>query len=377
MKETLPHHFLKRKNKYTKKQPCKNIGLFLQKRPFRKPMKTIVKRINQNRYFLLFILLFAYVQSIHTRIGIRRTLDWYIFTPEAAVVTLISACILFFVIDFFIKNWQKSSTFSITEILKIFSSSLLTYLVVMKIIGFLIAFAFGKIEKNFNQEVVILSTFSDLIGGFIYGSFFLAYRYYKKNTDYQKQLALYDHALSESKINQLKAQLNPHFLFNNLNILDQLIEEDKRKASDFLNEFAEIYRYVLDVSDKKLVAVEEELAFAEKYFNLIQYKYGNAYSLEINHIRSPGNIIPLSLQLLLENAVQHNLGTLTNPVVVTINLDQTITVSNNVIPKRNSKKTSGRALNNLKEQYTLLTDRQVEILKTETGFSVTLPIIPV
>ncbi|MDR6371031.1 sensor histidine kinase YesM [Chryseobacterium bernardetii] len=339
-------------------------------------MNNILKQINQNRYFLLFILLFAYVQSIHTRIGIRRTLDWYIFTPEAAVVTLISACILFFVIDFFIKNWQRSSTFSVSEVLKIFSVSLLTYLLVMKIIGFIIAFIFGKVEKNFNQEVVILSTFSDLIGGFIYGSFFLAYRYYKRNTEYQKQLALYDHALSESKINQLKTQLNPHFLFNNLNVLDQLIEEDKHKASDFLNEFAEIYRYVLDVSDKKIVSVEEELAFAEKYFKLIQYKYGNAYSLKINPVKSPGRIIPLSLQLLLENAVQHNLGTIDKPVLITIKIDKAITVSNNVIPKRNRKKTSGRALNNLKEQYNLLTDQQVEIIKTETEFSVIIPVIP-
>lgn len=339
-------------------------------------MKTLLKKINQNRYFLLFILLFAYVQSIHTRIGIRRTLDGYIFTPEAAVVTLISACILFCVIDFFIKNWQRSSTFSVSEVLKIFSVSLLTYLLVMKIIGFVIALIFGKVEKNFNQEVVILSTFSDLIGGFIYGSFFLAYRYYKRNTEYQKQLALYDHALSESKINQLKTQLNPHFLFNNLNVLDQLIEEDKYKASDFLNEFAEIYRYVLDVSDKKLVSVEEELAFAEKYFNLIQYKYGNAYSLKINPVKSSGHVIPLSLQLLLENAVQHNLGTVDKPVLITIKIDKAITVLNNVIPKRNRKKTSGRALNNLKEQYNLLTDQQVEIIKTETEFSVIIPVIP-
>jgi sensor histidine kinase YesM len=339
-------------------------------------MKTILKQINQNRYFLLFVLLFAYLQSIHIRIIIRRTLDAYVFTPEAAVATFISACILFFVMDFFIKNWKKSSTLSIVDILKIFSSSLLTYLLVIKMIGFMISLAFGTIEKNFNKEVAILSTFSDLISGFIYGSFFLAYRYYKKNTAYQKQLALYHKALSDSKINQLKAQLNPHFLFNNLNILDQLIEEDKQKASDFLNEFAEIYRYVLDVSDKKIISVEEELAFAEKYFKLIQYKYGNVYSLKVSHSGVSGNIIPLSLQLLLENAVQHNIGTLANPVLIVIDLNHKITVSNNRLPKRNSKKTSGRALNNLIEQYALLTDQRVEILKTENEFSVIIPIIP-
>ena len=95
----------------------------------------------------------------------------------------------------------------------------------------------------------------------------------------------------------------------------------------------------------------------------------------------PAVILGLALgdyiELLLENAVQHNLGTHDHPVSVTINLDQTITVSNNVIPKRNSKKTSGRALNNLKEQYALLSDQQVEISKSEIGFAVKLPIIPV
>lgn len=339
-------------------------------------MKTILKQINQNKYFLLFVLLFAYAQSIYIRIGIRRTVDIYIFTPEAAVVTFISACVLFFVMDFFIRNWQKSTTFSISEVLKIFSCSLLAYLLVMKVVGFTMSFTFGTIEKNFNREVLIFSTLSELIDGFIYGSFFLAYRYYKRNIAYQRQLALFHQALSDGKINQLKTQLNPHFLFNNLNVLDQLIEEDKKKASDFLNEFAEIYRYVLDVSDKKLVTVKEELAFAEKYFNLIQYKYGEAYSLKVNQVNLTGRIVPLSLQLALENAVQHNLGRQDKVVGIVLDLDEKIKVSNNIIPKRSYKKTSGRALNNLKEQYALLTSQQLEILKTETEFSVIIPIIP-
>ncbi|WP_336960157.1 sensor histidine kinase [Chryseobacterium contaminans] len=339
-------------------------------------MKNILKQISQNRYFLLFVFLFAYIQSIHVRIAIRGTLDKYIFTPEAAVATFISSCILFFVIDFFIKSWQKSSTFSLREILKIFSSSLVVYLLVMKAISFLISFTFGTIEKNFNRETLIFTTFSDLIDGFIYGSFFLAYRYYKKNVVYQKKLVLYEQALSDSKINQLKTQLNPHFLFNNLNVLDQLIEEDKYKASDFLNEFAEIYRYVLDVSDKKLVSVKEELAFVKKYFNLIEYKYGSAYTLQIDYDDIAGNIVPLSLQLLLENAVQHNLGSQSNPVIIKIHVRKNITVANNTIPKRSTKTTSGRALNNLKEQYSVFTDQKLDIIKTETDFTAIIPIIP-
>ncbi|MCG7860633.1 histidine kinase, partial [Flavihumibacter sediminis] len=92
-----------------------------------------------------------------------------------------------------------------------------------------------------------------LLDGFIYGSFFLAYTYYKKNKKQSAQLADYNKALYDSRMTQLKAQLNPHFLFNNLNVLDQLIYEDKERASEFLNEFADIYRYVLQADNQKIV----------------------------------------------------------------------------------------------------------------------------
>ncbi len=338
-------------------------------------MKNIFIKIKQNRFFLLFVLLFAYAQSVQVRIWVRGELNWYIFTPEAAVATLIAACILFFVIDFFIRHWQHSATFSTREVLKIFSTSLVVYLLVMKITGLILALIFDTFERNFNSETLMLSTFSDLMDGFIYGSFFLAYRYYKKHKSHQEQLAMYNQLLSESKINQLKTQLNPHFLFNNLNILDQLIEEDKNKASGFLNEFAEIYRYVLQVSDKKLIPLSEEVAFVVSYFNLIKHKYGNAYLLDIESINPEGNIVPLTLQLLLENAVQHNLGTEKNPVHIKVGFNQNLTVSNNIIAKRHAKSTSGRALNNLKEQYALLTRQQIEILKSDEMFSVAVPII--
>ncbi|MDX6191686.1 sensor histidine kinase [Flavobacterium sp. Fl-318] len=245
----------------------------------------------------------------------------------------------------------------------------------MKTIGLLLALVFDTFERNFNQKTLLLSTFSELMDAIIYGSFFLTYYYYQKNKTNQKQLIVYNQALAETKIDRLKAQLNPHFLFNNLNVLDQLIEEDQLQASDFLNEFAEIYRYVLQVSDKKIIALEEEYAFAKKYFNLMQYKYGTAYQLQTETLDLSGSIVPLTLQLLVENAIQHNLGTETNPIRIKINRDTKLTVSNTIVPKRNSKTLSGRALQNLKEQYYLLTKDQIEIEKTATTFSVSIPLI--
>ena len=338
-------------------------------------MKTFYNRINSNKYFLLFILFFAYVQSIYSRISERSSLNFYIFTPDGALGTMVSVGVLFFVIDFFLKRYQKSTISDQREILKIFPLSVLTYLILMQFIGFIIALIFNNVSRNFNQETLMLTTFSYLLNGFIYGSFFLAYNFYNKNKRDQAMLIQFNEALAESRINQLKAQLNPHFLFNNLNVLDQLIEEDKNKASDFLNEFADIYRFVLQVSDKKIIPLSEELTFAKQYLNLIQHKYGKAYQLVLEGQNIKGYIVPLTLQLLIENVVQHNLGSEINPIVINIHIDQHLRVSNNLIVKRNKKTTSGRALNNLKEQYLLLSAIPIDIQIYAHTFAVTIPII--
>ncbi|MGV3766060.1 MAG: sensor histidine kinase [Chitinophagaceae bacterium] len=338
-------------------------------------MKNISGKIYQNRYFLLFILLFAYIQSIYTRITVRQYVNAYTFTPEAALATLIGSGVLFLIILFFIRKWQKSDVFEAGTMLKIFATSLITFVISMQLIGLLIAIAFDNVERNFNAHTLTISLFSDFLNGIIYGSFFLTYYYYQSNKIHQQKLAAYNAALAESKINQLKTQLNPHFLFNNLNVLDQLIAEDKDKASDFLNEFAEIYRYVLHATDKELVEIEEEIDFARQYFKLIQHKYGTAYQLQMERKNTKGFIVPLTLQLLIENAVQHNLGTDEVSVCIQVKVNGNISVVNNINLKQHAKPASGRALKNLKEQYGLLSEMPIEIHQTENKFSVTVPII--
>lgn len=309
------------------------------------------------------------------RILVRQEINAYIFTPEAAIFWLLKAVVLFTIIFFFIKKWQKSDVFSTKEMLRIFSSSIIVYILLMLTSGFIIAYLFDNIERNFNRDTLTINLFSDFLDGLVYGSFFLVYYYYSKNKNHQQQLANYHQAFSESKIYALKSQLNPHFLFNNLNVLDQLIEEDKNKASEFLNEFAEIYRYVLQTSDKKVISLNEELAFAEQFHRLIKHKYGNAYQLEIKSESKKGFIVPLTLQLLIENAVQHNLGNERNPIIISILVTENICISNNINLKKSVKPPSGRALSNLNEQYKLLTTSYIEIKQSNDFFSVIIPII--
>lgn len=345
-------------------------------------MKNRLERIYRNRYFLLFVLLFAYVESVHDRIGGWQQVNAYTFTPEAAIFLFGKAMVLFVVMRYFIQKWQKSPLFNTSEMLMIFGASLCTHLVIMQSIGLLVAIVydqfteFDNVSRNFNAQILLRTTFSFFLDGIIYGSFYLAYHYHHKTRHHQLQEAKYHQALAESKIYQLKSQLNPHFLFNNLNVLDQLIEEDKHQASRYLHEFAEIYRYVLQASDRKTISIEDELAFARQYFGLIRHKYGEAYQLDIEGVCREGYLVPLTLQLLIENAVQHNLGTAAAPVHIRIVVhDQYIQTSNQVRPKRSHKPTHGRALANLREQYKLLTALPVEILHSADIFSVKIPML--
>lgn len=339
-------------------------------------MKRLINLLRDNRYFLLFILIFAYVQSVYARITVRSEINLYTFTPEAALASLLSATVLFLILLFFLRQQQKKSPINTGKMLRTFVVALTVYVVFLQLCGLLISAFFGTIERNFNARTLPLTLFSNLLNGCIYGSFFLAYYYYRHAKKHQQQVAQYDRAISESKINQLRAQLNPHFLFNNLNVLDQLIEVDKNKASDFLNEFAELYRYVLQASDKKILSVREELDFANTYFNMVQPKYGKAYSMQINGGSRSGFLAPLTMQLLIENAVQHNLGTGEKPIVITINVNENfIVVKNTINRKRNFKSTSGRALKNLEEQYKLLSKKPINIRESGDEFVVTIPVI--
>lgn len=296
------------------------------------------------------------------------------FTPDAAIGLLLTSGILFIIINYFLKKWQKSDTINSPELFKIFISSLLIYLLIMKVNGLLLAYFFDTIERNFNKKTFFISLFTDFLNGVVYGSFFLTYYYFNKSKKYLSQIANYHHALSESRIHQLKSQMNPHFLFNNLNILDQLIEEDKIKASEFLNEFSEIYRYVLDATDKSITTIKDELIFAKQYFKLVQTKYESSYQLKIENEIENGYVVPLTLQLFIENAIKHNIGTKEKPIIINIKFNNCVYISNNTNLKKGNSK-SGRTIKNLQEQYKLLAGKSIKLKQTDNIFSVKIPII--
>lgn len=180
-----------------------------------------------------------------------------------------------------------------------------------------------------------------------------------------------------AKFESLKNQLDPHFLFNSLNVLTGLIEENPDNAIDFTTSLSKIYRYVLEQKDKEVVPIQEEINFAKTYINLLKLRFENSIHFELDEslINHEGFIVPLSLQILLENTIKHNIVSEQKPLKIKMyKQDNNLIVENTLQPKDSIKDSTGVGLNNIINRYQLISNRKVEIEKDQL-FRVQLPIL--
>ena len=181
-----------------------------------------------------------------------------------------------------------------------------------------------------------------------------------------------------AKFESLKSQIDPHFLFNSLNVLTSLISENPKQAERFTTKLSKVYRYVLEQKSKDLIELDEELQFAKTYMELLKMRFENAVKFKIPEKSSNSElkIIPLSLQLLLENTIKHNVVSEENPLTVIIEEKEGyLVVSNNYNPKTVLEKGTKVGLQNIVDRYHLLTLKKVEITKTAESFVVKLPLL--
>lgn len=181
-----------------------------------------------------------------------------------------------------------------------------------------------------------------------------------------------------AKFETLKNQIDPHFLFNSLNVLSSLIEENPENAQRFTTALSKVYRYVLEQKDKDLVPIEEELAFAKTYMNLLQMRFENSLTFEISieNIDDEAKVVPLSLQLLLENAVKHNIISEQKPLHIKIYIENNaLVIQNNFQKKAVMQDGQGVGIQNIISRYAIITDRKVTIEQNEQVFTVKLPIL--
>lgn len=176
---------------------------------------------------------------------------------------------------------------------------------------------------------------------------------------------------SEIKLETLKSQLNPHFLFNSLNVLSSLIKRDTDKAQNFVDEFSSVYRYTLDVIDMPVVELREEIDYAKSFLYLQKIRFDNAVDMEINVDASKLKyLVPsLAVQTLLENAFKHNKASVENQLKIKIyNDDDWLVVVNNLQPKIKGADSKGVGLNNLGKRYELLEEKLPKYSVTEKEY---------
>jgi LytS/YehU family sensor histidine kinase len=181
----------------------------------------------------------------------------------------------------------------------------------------------------------------------------------------------------KSKYESLKNQVNPHFLFNSLNALTNLVYEDRDQAAKFIKQLSQVYRYVLDTRDQEVVAKDDELEFLNSYLFLQQIRFENNLQVKIELQDVETHFPPLVLQMLIENAIKHNVVSTESPLVVQIYGDNGFVIVENSLKKKTVMKdeSPGVGLENIKMRYEFLSSHKVLVEQNGQSFMVKLPVI--
>jgi sensor histidine kinase YesM len=183
---------------------------------------------------------------------------------------------------------------------------------------------------------------------------------------------------SQVQFDNLKNQLNPHFLFNALTSLDGLISENQELASQFLQHLSKVYRYVLQNKEKNFVTVQTEVDFIENYVFLLRTRFqrGLVISFDIREVTWERAMVPVTLQILIENALKHNIVDPEIPLHIdVVSVGDYLVVSNNLQRRKQVETSNGQGLMNLTSLYKFLTDKPVIIEETDERFAVKIPLL--
>lgn len=230
-------------------------------------------------------------------------------------------------------------------------------------------------EITGNKRPYILLLRGLLVSGLYY---FISYYLYVLSEKQKSQLEIAElkQAQLAANLSSLKEQLSPHFLFNTLNTLSSLTHE--KNVKEFVAELANVYRYVLQYKELDTATIQQELAFIESYLYIIKTRLEDAIQVSINvdNLIANTSIPPLTLQLLIENAIKHNIASSSKQLRISIqnSSDNFLVISNNFQPRSSTGFSAGIGLDNVMKRYQLLFNQEIVIEKSEESFTVKLPI---
>ena len=283
--------------------------------------------------------------------------------------------------DYLSEKWSWTEQTNTRVWVGIISTVLYTVPVVLLINYFTFIIVFGNDPATFFKgNVLFIHLFyiflSFGVSAFLHArGFMIQWKQALKQESTQQEIVA---KTETAKFQSLKSQIDPHFLFNSLNVLTSLIGENPNQAERFTTKLSKVYRYVLEQRNKDLIPLTEELNFAKTYMELLQMRFEDAIQFSIPDTVSNGDlkVVPLSLQLLLENAVKHNVVSSSKPLRINI-FEQNgyLVIENNINPKEAVGKSTKVGLQNIADRYGLITDQKVSIENNKKSFAVRLPLL--
>lgn len=261
----------------------------------------------------------------------------------------------------------------LVELLFIFSYTTITQYLIILVLGSTPIFTMEVTNELIFRNIFYSNTITLIVVAIIEGVYFF--------TNWRETLIAAERLEKEnlqSNLANLRAQLDPHFMFNSLNVLSSLIRTDPAKAEQFVDDFAKVYRYLLEVKDEMAVPLKDELLFVERYLNLqkIRFDKGLQYEVRIDPEKLNDYLPPLSLQEMVGNAIKHNVISSERPLKIEINTkDSVLIVKNNVQPRQGKEESTGIGLQNLRERYRYLSSKAPSFELVNGTYLAHLPLI--
>lgn len=259
-------------------------------------------------------------------------------------------------------------------ILGIFLSALISVIVLY----FFASVLLGIPKSELAMPAILCFTYGTRINLFLHilnAVFFYMSQYKSKELEAEELKRIN----TQAQLQAIKNQINPHFLFNNLNVLSSMVMQENPHANQFIEEFSKVYRHVLNSQQKELIPLKDELEFVKPYLFLLEKRFPESIfvDIDISHKYHDYYIIPISVQMLIENAIKHNIASRSKPLHIEIRSEENdlLSVSNNLQLKSVGEPSTHIGLNNISQRYEIITGRKIEVKKTESQFIVLIPLI--
>jgi len=264
------------------------------------------------------------------------------------------------------------------RVIWVFGAFLLLYLAVHYIVDGFFFWLMPQHTSEGGKPSQVVSFIATLIMSSLVITIYEALSFYIQLQRSVAEKAVLERQNVESQLEGLRNQVNPHFLFNSLNTLNYLIPEDADKAVRFVQQLSKVYRYVLESRDSRTILLSEELAFLKSYIFLLKERFGENLQIEFRALedKESTSIVPLTLQMLFENAIKHNILSTEKPLHIEVFAENGhLVVRNNLQRKNQVMDSTGVGLQNIKDRYRILTDCDVDVIVSREYFTVILPVI--